>query len=60
MDVKSALVQCLSGNCKDNRQKQGDFTVAIGDCPGGPLDPWLEVEEADKGQGMFKVFEGKE
>lgn len=34
--------------------------VALGDCPGGPLDLGVEVEEADKGQKMFKCFEGKE
>lgn len=35
-------------------------SVAHGDHPGGPLDLDVEVEEADKGQKMFKCFEGKE
>lgn len=33
--------------------------IAHMDAPGGPIDPWCEVEEADKGQEMFKCFEGK-
>jgi len=34
--------------------------VALGDCPGGPIEPWCEVEEPEKGNRMFKCFEGKE
>lgn len=52
--IRGAMLQA-------ERQVYRDLSVAHGDCPGGPLDRSdIEVEEAGKGQKMFRCFEGKE
>ena len=42
-------------------EREVGLLLDCGDCPGGPIDrDGVEVEEAGKGQKMFKCFEGKE
>ena len=49
-----------SGICNSARENDREYGVDHGDFPGGPIEPWCEVEEAGKGDKMFKCFEGEE
>jgi len=52
----------LRKNSDDTWAEKGSPTYQVnhGDCPSGPIDrDGVEVEEAGKGDRMFKCFEGK-
>lgn len=53
----------LRKNSDDTWAEKGSPTYQVnhGDCPSGPIDrDGVEVEEAGKGDKMFKCFEGGE
>lgn len=45
-----------AGNDGGNGEKGKKYAVALGDCPGGPIDPWCEVEEAEKGHAFDEMW----